>query len=333
MVLCGLFEVTASGAAMEEAQAMPVPAAESEATSQPLRDRRYPWVTITTLVICTGVFVGIQLDGSEDRLSHWGYGSAFAIWNDNALWTLVSSAFVHQEVWHVGFNAYWLWKLGSVVEPVMGRWKFLVFLIATAFISSAAQLAFSDSTGIGASGVVYALFGFAWMLRSRHDTFRRVLAGNVATVFFAWLAVSWVILGDLVGNAAHLGGLLAGMLFAEVFMLKRKPRLAKAGAITLTLFSVGVSLVCPWSGTWWSVIGYSFHNDHEYRQAIGAYGLSLKLTPDQPWVLGNLVRAKWSAGDDKGASETLGRLKAVDPEAAARLEGSCETPSSDSASK
>ena len=49
---------------------------------------------------------------------------------------------------------------GQPTANAIGPWKFLAFFVASALVSSSAQLAFSDDTGIGASGVVYAMFGF-----------------------------------------------------------------------------------------------------------------------------------------------------------------------------
>jgi rhomboid protease GluP len=70
------------------------------------------------------------------------------------------------EIWHLGFNLYWLVILGRDLEQALGRWKLVALFVCAAFVSSAAQLAVGGSTGIGFSGVGYAMFGLLWMGRA-----------------------------------------------------------------------------------------------------------------------------------------------------------------------
>jgi len=53
--------------------------------------------------------------------------------------------------------------LGRSVERVLGPLRLAGLVLASALVSSAGQLAWSDETGIGFSGVGYALFGLAWV--------------------------------------------------------------------------------------------------------------------------------------------------------------------------
>src|SRR6266446_5053527 len=55
--------------------------------------------------------------------------------------------------------------------------------VSAAFVSSGAEFAISDSTGIGASGVVYAIFGFMWMTRSHYPSFQKVVDVHTARWF------------------------------------------------------------------------------------------------------------------------------------------------------
>ena len=74
---------------------------------------------------------------------------------------LITSAFVHLEIMHIFFNMYWLYFLGPVVEKEFGSVNFLAFIIGTAFVSSGWQM-MGGTTGIGFSGVGYAMIGFGW---------------------------------------------------------------------------------------------------------------------------------------------------------------------------
>jgi membrane associated rhomboid family serine protease len=72
---------------------------------------------------------------------------AIAIW-DGAYWGVLRGVFVHLALWHLAFNMYWLWVLGSRLELAIGHIWFLVFFLTAGFVSSSFQLAVSDSTGI-----------------------------------------------------------------------------------------------------------------------------------------------------------------------------------------
>ena len=76
-----------------------------------------PPVTTTILVVCIGLFLLINSDPQNWRqiLSLAGYRDAGQIW-DGQWWALITTAFVHIELWHLAFNLYWLWVLGGRLE-------------------------------------------------------------------------------------------------------------------------------------------------------------------------------------------------------------------------
>jgi len=137
----------------------------------------------------------------------------------------------------------------------------------------------------------FAVFGFGWLARGKKQELRATFTTKVVVLFVSWFVGCWAILTRVVGNGAHLGGLLFGAVVAEAFVMRRRPRLAKAGAIVLVVLALGVSFVCPWSATWWSTMGYRAHAGRQFDLAIEAYDTSLQLRPDQPWVMASLIRA------------------------------------------
>lgn len=138
-------------------------------------------------------------------------------------WVLITSNFVHTEPLHLLFNLYWFWLFGGLIEQRQGRGFYLIMLFSAAMVSSISQLAFSGSNGIGLSGIVYCFFGFMWMRRAQEEIYRQYLSTKIIGLFLVWL-VACVFLtraGILnVGNAAHTGGLLWGMLLAGLLRLK-----------------------------------------------------------------------------------------------------------------
>lgn len=152
------------------------------------------------------------------------------------IWRLVTTIFIHYGVFHLVFNMIWLFQLGTLLEHRYGTPFFVFLVIATAAISNLFQCCMPDylqgsvpgfvrdsgyfmSGGGGMSGVVYGLFGFAWMksIYDRRCGFRipqSMIVILIGWLFFCMLPVSMraeIGFGVNVGNWAHGIGLLVGM--------------------------------------------------------------------------------------------------------------------------
>ena len=210
---------TESSSAIE----MDVSALASTADARP-KTFASTWVTWLACLVCIGIFIGITTSDDADvwaTLAKFGSVPALSIWEGH-YWALITSNFVHLELWHIAFNVYWLWVFGNRIERVIGSLRFLSFVLVAGFVSSAYQLVVTDSTGIGASGIGYALFGFMWATRHRYPLFLEVLDGKTIQLFMIWL-VGCIVATYLnlwqVANTAHVAGLLFGGLVAGAFAL------------------------------------------------------------------------------------------------------------------
>ncbi|WP_405584216.1 rhomboid family intramembrane serine protease [Streptomyces sp. NBC_01190] len=122
---------------------------------------------------------------------------------------LVTSAFLHQQYWHIGFNMLSLWWIGAPLERMLGRSRYVVLYFVSAIAGSAAVLLLApDALTLGASGAIFGLFGATAVLmrRLRYDM-RPILALLVLNIVFSftWTGVSW---------QGHMGGLVGGTLVA-----------------------------------------------------------------------------------------------------------------------
>lgn len=136
------------------------------------------------------------------------------------VWRLLTPIFLHFGIFHVLFNSLWMWDLGRRLEYLMGAWQFLVFVIITGVASNLTQFFWSGSPGFGGmSGVVYALVGFI-AVRQRlvpHPLVAVAPALIGFMLFWLVLCMSGVVdyfIDGAVANAAHLGGLIAGAVYA-----------------------------------------------------------------------------------------------------------------------
>jgi GlpG protein len=277
-----------------------------------------PWITRIAVAVCCIIFVGINAEhrlDSWESLTKWGYFPATLI-REGAYWGLVTSAFVHMALWHLAFNMYWLWTLGSRMERSIGSARFLAFILMSAFISSSVQLAISDETGIGASGVVYAIFGFMRVARQRYQTFSEALNQQTINLFVVWLfgcvVATYMKIWE-VGNAAHVSGLIFGAAVANYFIARRKPAITLAGLGGVVIFCIAGLFWCPWSITWLSQKAYGAHAAERYDQARDLYSQIIRIDPKNAWAYQNRSYVLRALGKTNEARSDFDKARALDP--------------------
>jgi membrane associated rhomboid family serine protease len=148
------------------------------------------------------------------------------------VWQFVTHQFVHGSLFHLLVNMLGLWFAGRVLENLLGPGRFVLFYLTCGVAGGVLQLLLSPGPVlIGASGAVCgvvaafsalypemqitALLFFVLPIRMRGKWLGRIIV--IASVFL--LATG---LGGNIGNAAHLGGALAG--HAIVRMGRRRIR-------------------------------------------------------------------------------------------------------------
>jgi membrane associated rhomboid family serine protease len=174
-----------------------------------------------------------------------------------AFWLLVTSAFLHANLLHVGFNGLLLWQLGHLLEPNLGWARFAALyaagvaggsfgVVLLSWVTVATPLLDIPVLGaaiatnpfgvtVGASGAVFALMGAATVgLRARGvDPWRT----SIGTLILLNLVLTFVIPGISVGG--HVGGLLTGMLAGKLLAAPREEANRRAllvGGLALGLF-------------------------------------------------------------------------------------------------
>ncbi len=164
-------------------------------------------------------------------------------------WRLLTSSLLHADLLHLGFNLYWLWVLGSVVEGVWGSLRTLGVYVLTSASSSAAEYALFVG-GVGLSGVGYGLVALVWVM-GRHDPrFRGVVTRPRLTLFAGWFlfCIATTISGVMaVGNVAHAVGAVVGALVALVATSRWQTRWRWGAATAALLFAIaaGATLLRP----------------------------------------------------------------------------------------
>ncbi|MFN7043965.1 MAG: rhomboid family intramembrane serine protease [Flavobacterium sp.] len=169
------------------------------------------------------VFVVMAIDGtnivspeSEDLLK-WGANDRTATLNGE-FWRLFSCVFVHIGIVHLILNLYALIFIGSILEPIIGKYKFIVGYLISGFIASTASL-WWHTAGIsaGASGAIFGLFGIFLALLTTNYLNKSTRKSMLIYIF---IYIGFNLMNGLnegIDNAAHLGGLVSGFIFGYAF--------------------------------------------------------------------------------------------------------------------
>ncbi len=116
---------------------------------------------------------------------------------------------------HIIFNMLWLWFFGRQLEAQQPRWLFAILVLVTAFAGNTAQYLYSGANNFGGmSGVVFGLVGYAWVIHVSMPQSRLMITNQMFVAFVVILVVMELIAGAWIATAAHVGGLLSGLLVA-----------------------------------------------------------------------------------------------------------------------
>lgn len=179
-----------------------------------------PTVTYVLIALNVMAFVGslagggaVAERGGGSVIDHGAlFGPAIA---DGEFWRLITSGFLHAGLIHIGFNMYLLYILGTMLEPAIGRARFLALYFTSLLGGSLGALLINpDSLTVGASGAVFGLMGGAVVImRARGFD---PMASGIPMLIGLNLLITFVFPGISIGG--HIGGLAAGVVAAYVLV-------------------------------------------------------------------------------------------------------------------
>ncbi len=148
---------------------------------------------------------------------------------------LVTAAFLHYGILHIGFNMFALWSVGPQLEAALGRLRYLVLYLLAGIGGGLLSLAIGPpfEQAAGASGAIFGLFA-AFYVVARHLNLN---AGPIATT----IAINLVITFSLsnIDWRGHVGGLVVGGAVAAVYAFAprgpSRDRLQAAGVAAISV--------------------------------------------------------------------------------------------------
>jgi len=163
------------------------------------------------------------------------------------VWTLLTSMFMHGSIFHILVNMFVLFSLGGLCEKIIGRKRFLWFYLLSGLIaglifvflafylgsanpeSPAYRIFASPETfAVGASGAIFAIAGLFMILTPKlrfsilfFPFFSLPAYIMIPLVLFGtWIVSYYAQFG--IGNTAHFGGFLAGVIYGLYLRQKYK---------------------------------------------------------------------------------------------------------------
>jgi len=175
-------------------------------------------VTLFLLAANIAIFV-LQTqapDGLIPRYALWPLGDGFQPWQ------VLSSAFLHGSLLHLGVNMLGIWTFGRELESAMGSLRYLWLYAVSVLAAAATQLvavSFGDPVPtVGASGGLFGLLA-AYAILFPHRKLILLfppipLPAPLFVLLYAAFELYAGVTGTLSGVAhfAHLGGLVGGLL-------------------------------------------------------------------------------------------------------------------------
>lgn len=131
---------------------------------------------------------------------------------DGGWWRLITAAFLHANLIHIGFNMLALWWFGAPVEQYLGRARFIGLYIAAGLAGSAGALLQTPGVTVGASGAIFGILG-AMLILEWQATGR--LGGNAMTLIVINLVFSFTF--SNISWGGHVGGLVGGIISTLAF--------------------------------------------------------------------------------------------------------------------
>ncbi|KON87053.1 serine protease [Sporosarcina globispora] len=184
-----------------------------------------PFFTYIFIFIQVAVFLFLEaMGGSTDTSTLIKYGAKFnPLILEGEWWRFLTPIVLHIGLLHLLMNTLALYYLGSAVERVYGKLRFLFIYLAAGFGGTLASFIFSPTLSAGASGAIFGCFGallyFGFIYPS---LFFRTMGFNILVVLGINLAFGFTIPG--IDNAGHIGGLIGGFLATGIVHFPKKKR-------------------------------------------------------------------------------------------------------------
>src|SRR5438105_6234848 len=118
-------------------------------------------IAINVIVFIAEVASGTTLGGAQrGTILLRGGLDGPDITQHHEYWRILTAGFLHYSLLHIAFNMFFLYIMGSMLEPAIGRVNFAAVYLASLLAGSFGALLFQPQLPtVGASGAIFGIFG------------------------------------------------------------------------------------------------------------------------------------------------------------------------------
>ncbi len=199
--------------------------------------KRSPYVSIILVAVNCIIFFLCQILG--ERLYMMGYLGVRGILIEQEYGRFIWSMFMHSDLQHLFNNMILLLFMGSMLEKIVGHLPYTVLYFLSGIGGGVLSLwtkylADNWTVSIGASGAIFGLDGLLLavviLLRDRVQDITPLRVGVMIG-----LSLYSGFTGDNIDNAAHVGGLLVGLVTGLIICAVLRIRQDKQGYSNATI--------------------------------------------------------------------------------------------------
>lgn len=177
-------------------------------------------IAAIVLVFAAEILFGVAAFNLQDddfaRLDYMGAINSQVAFRDE-WWRLLAAMFLHVGLLHLALNVWALFQLGYLFEMIFGTRRFLLIYFVAGLVASYASFLRIGPFGLsaGASGAIFGIMGSLIVSIRRsplwsHEPWARGLMKQL--LIWAALNIAIGFTFPMIDNAAHLGGLAAGLV-------------------------------------------------------------------------------------------------------------------------
>jgi membrane associated rhomboid family serine protease len=227
-------------------------------------------IGINVIVFLAETATGAPLGGGGGG-TIWNHGALFgpALTSHNPFpfytgtheyWRLLTAGFLHDGVLHILFNMVFLYILGPMLEPAIGRLNFTVVYFVSLLSGSFGALLFQpDAPTIGASAACFGVLG-AMIVVAYYRGISIWQSGLgltlVINIVFS-LSIAGISIGGHLGGVV--GGAICGWLIVQLGERRRMQSLALAACVLVAVISVAAAIAVA-GGHGLAPNGVGFHS-------------------------------------------------------------------------
>ncbi len=190
---------------------------------------RLPLVTILLLVCNVAIFLAGEwawIKHGNEEMTSYGALNAGRVLESGEYYRLFTYMFLHGGIDHIVNNMLILFCIGSKMEQLLGRCRYLFVYFASGILAGIASMSYNilidrDVNCVGASGAIFGITGALAAVVLIHRGKVEQLTGRQIVLFIA-LSLYGGFVSQGVDNAAHIGGLVAGFILTLLVYRRRR---------------------------------------------------------------------------------------------------------------